>query len=67
MANSLNFTKESLLALPLPEAGKRAVYLDKKTTGLQIRVTSTGAKPFQFFGALRTGNLNGLRLGAFLP
>lgn len=40
------FTKAKLDTLPLPEAGKRNTYHDEKQPGLQLRVTSNGAKSF---------------------
>jgi hypothetical protein len=45
----LNFTKANLDALPPPAAGKRAVYRDAKTAGLQIRVTASGVKTFSVY------------------
>ena len=65
MGNTFNFTKETLLALPLPEAGKRAVYLDAKTTGLQIRVTATGAKTFSVYRRIKGGLPERITLGRF--
>lgn len=53
--NRIGFTKEALQALPKPEAGKRAVYLDTKTTGLQVRVTDTGAKTFSVYRRIKGG------------
>lgn len=48
--NKLNFTKDALDALPIPEQGKRGEYLDsggkQSVDGLQLRVTHTGAKTF---------------------
>ena len=46
---SLNFNKANLEALPLPKAGKRVTYHDTKIQGLQIRITSNGAKTFSVF------------------
>lgn len=65
MSNSLNFTKEALQGLPIPEAGKRAVYLDAKTTGLQIRVTNTGAKTFSVYRRTKGGRPERITLGRF--
>lgn len=50
-----NFTKDYLNALPLPAPGTRAVYHDAKTTGLQIRVTATGAKTFCVYRRIKGG------------
>lgn len=63
--NELSFTKEKLIGLPLPEAGKRAVYHDAKTTGLQIRVTSTGAKTFSILRRIKGGQPERVTLGRF--
>lgn len=65
MDNEVNFTKELLQSLPIPEAGKRAIYLDKKTTGLQIRVTSTGTKTFSIFRRIKGGQPERVTLGRF--
>jgi integrase len=46
MSNKINFTKTSIETLPLPDAGKRADHWDIKTTGLALRVTSSGVKTF---------------------
>ena len=63
--NQFNFTKAALSALPLPEAGRRAVYHDAKTTGLQIRVTSTGAKTFCVYRRMKGGQPERVTLGRF--
>jgi integrase len=65
MNNSLNFTKESLLSLPIPDAGKRVVYLDTKAIGLQIRVTSSGAKTFSVYRRIKNGQPERVTLGRF--
>ena len=65
LQNEFNFTKPALEALPLPEAGKRAVYHDKKTTGLQIRVSSTGAKTFCIYRRVKGGQPERITLGRF--
>ena len=46
MGNQARFTKELLLTLPLPEAGKRATLYDTGQTRLALRVTSAGSKTF---------------------
>jgi integrase len=47
MAQSrFEFGKGKILALPLPEIGKRATYYDTKIPKLALRVTSKGAKTF---------------------
>lgn len=65
MDNEVNFTKELLQSLPIPETGKRAIYLDKKTTGLQVRVTSTGTKTFSIFRRIKGGQPERVTLGRF--
>lgn len=42
----LNFTKDAIERLPIPETGKRAEVYDTKTPGLHVRVTSKGIKSF---------------------
>ena len=64
-ANQFNFTKAMIDTLPLPEHGKRAVYLDAKTTGLQIRVTSSGAKTFCLYRRVKGGQPERVTLGRF--
>jgi integrase len=65
MSKTISFNKDDLIALPTPEAGKRAVYLDKKTTGLQIRVTSSGAKTFSVYRRTKGGQPERITLGRF--
>ncbi len=65
MGNRLNFTKESLGTLSLPNPGERAVYLDTKTTGLQVRVTSAGIKTFSVFRRIKGGQPERVTLGRF--
>lgn len=60
-----SFSKEKLLALPVPEAGKRDTYHDTKAIGLQLRVTSTGAKTFSVYRRLKGGQPERLTLGKF--
>jgi integrase len=60
-----NFTKAALDGLQLPEAGKRAVYHDRKTTGLQVRVSSTGAKTFCVYRRIKGGQPERITLGRY--
>lgn len=60
-----NFTKDYLNALPLPAPGTRAVYHDAKTTGLQIRVTATGAKTFCVYRRIKGGQPERVTLGRY--
>jgi integrase len=63
--NKVNFTKAAIDAWPLPDTGKRTVYLDAKTTGLQIRVTSTGAKTFCILRRVKRGQPERVTLGRY--
>ncbi|ATG89708.1 tyrosine-type recombinase/integrase [Methylomonas koyamae] len=63
--NKINFTKAALDALPLPEAGNRATYHDIKTNGLQLRVTSSGAKTFSLFRRVKNGSPERVTLGRY--
>ncbi|OIQ90431.1 putative prophage CPS-53 integrase [mine drainage metagenome] len=49
----------------MPELGQRTVYHDAKTTGLQIRVTSTGVKTFSLFRRIKGGLPERMTLGRF--
>lgn len=61
----LSFSKEKLAALPLPEAGKRAIYHDTKIQGLQIRVSATGIKTFSVYRRMKGGQPERVTLGRF--
>ena len=52
MTNKLNFTKRTIDGLPLPEGNKRAYYNDEQVKGLQLAVTSKGAKSFVLYRRL---------------
>jgi integrase len=65
MTTTFNFTKESLAGLPLPKLGQRAVYLDAKMTGLQIRVTHSGIKTFSLYRRVKGGQPERVTLGRF--
>ncbi|MDO9600588.1 MAG: site-specific integrase [Azoarcus sp.] len=60
-----SFSKERLLALPVPESGKRTTYFDTRTNGLQVRVTSTGVKTFCVFRRVKGGQPERVTLGRF--
>ena len=60
-----NFTKEALTSLPLPAGGQRAIYHDAKTTGLQLRVTSTGVRTFSVYRRIKGGQPARVTLGRF--
>jgi len=48
-SKSMNFTKAGLLALPLPEKGKRFYCKDTKEAGLIIDITPSGNKSFYLY------------------
>lgn len=61
----ISFSKERLLALPLPEAGKRATYHDTKIQGLQLRVSPSGVKTFSIYRRTKGGMPERVTLGRF--
>lgn len=63
--NKINFTKAILDNLPLPANGQRKAYHDKKTNGLQIRITSAGVKTFCVFKRIKNGNPERVTLGRY--
>ncbi|PTQ76743.1 site-specific recombinase XerD [Nitrosomonas oligotropha] len=65
--SKFNFTKSSIDSLPLPADGKRATYHDAspKGIGLQMRVSSTGAKTFCVFKRVKGGNPERVTLGRY--
>jgi len=65
MGNTINFTKAALTTLLPPELGKRSVYHDAKTTGLQLRVTHAGIKTFSLFRRVKGGLPERMTLGRF--
>lgn len=60
----LNFTKRSLLALPLPSKGKREYYRDTIVKGLILDVRSSGSKSFYLYKFLN-GKPERIFLGSF--
>lgn len=65
MQNKINFTKANIDALPIPEPGKRDTYHDTKTTGLQLRITSTGVKTFSVYRRIKGGDPERITLGRY--
>jgi len=65
MGKQFNFTKAALDALPLPDAGNRLVCHDTKTTGLQIRVSSSGVKTFSLYRRVKGGSPERVTLGRY--
>lgn len=64
-SNKFGFTKEALSGLPLPQAGKRAIYHDGKIRGLQVRITASGIKTFSVFRRIKGGKPERITLGRF--
>jgi len=64
-ATHIAFSKERLLALPPPEAGKRATYHDTKIQGLQLRVSPSGVKTFSLYRHMKGGQPERVTLGRF--
>lgn len=65
MNRKFSFTKDALSSIAIPENGQRAVYHDAKIAGLQLRVTSTGAKTFSVFRRIKGGQPERVTLGRF--
>ena len=63
--NKINFTKASIVALPVPTKGKRTEVWDNKTTGLQIRITSMGVKTFYVKKRIKNGEVERISIGRF--
>lgn len=61
---TINFTKPTLLDLPLPPKGERAYYHDTRVRGLILDVTSAGSKTFYIYRRV-DGRPVRIRLGAF--
>ena len=59
-----NFTKVTLLNLPLPKLGKRAYYKDTNVKGLILDVRSSGAKSFYVYKKIN-GRPERILLGSF--
>lgn len=64
-SNRINFTKKAIDGLPCPPVGVRATYHDTHTTGLQIRITSTGKKTFCLYKRAKNGAPERVTLGVF--
>lgn len=66
MAARFSFSQTSISSLPLPKPEEgRATYHDVKTPGLQIRVSSAGAKVFSLHRRVRRSKLVRVTLGPF--
>ena len=64
MDNKFNFTKRTLEALASPDKGKRSLYYDIKTPGLELRITPTGTKSFTLYRRIE-GRPERITLGRF--
>ncbi len=62
--HKINFTKASLLKAPLPEKGKLDYYKDLRESGLEMIVTSGGAKTFYLYRKIN-GKPERVKLGRF--
>lgn len=65
MDTTFSFTKAALDSLPLPEGKQRDVYYDERQPGLQIRVTSSGAKTFSVFARVAGGKPTRVTIGKY--
>ncbi|WP_413673062.1 tyrosine-type recombinase/integrase [Massilia cellulosiltytica] len=59
------FTIAALDDLPLPPAGTRTTYHDKREPGLQLRVTSNGRKTFCVLKRVRNGRPQRITIGLY--
>lgn len=64
MAETINFTKANIDALPIPFQG-RAEYIDAKQAGLRLRVTTTGIKSFCLLKRIRGAGMERITLGRY--
>ncbi|WP_410689084.1 tyrosine-type recombinase/integrase [Citrobacter braakii] len=64
-SNRISFSKERLSNLPLPPSGQRSTWHDTKTTGLQLRVSSSGVKTFSVYRRMKGGEPERITLGRF--
>jgi len=65
MATRINFTKPAIDALPLPKSGKRTTYLDSKTAGLQLRITSNDIVTFSVYRRIKNRGPERITLGRY--
>jgi hypothetical protein len=64
-SRSFRFTASEIAKLPAPPAGRRDVYRDTVTQGLELRVTPTGAKSFSVRQRVKSGTVERVTIGAF--
>jgi integrase len=60
----INFTKATILSLPLPEKSKIAYYYDKQVNGLGIMLFNSGTKTFFLYKRIN-GRPDKIKLGRF--
>lgn len=65
MAKTIKLNKTDIDALSLPEQGKRDTYHFEGRPGLQLRVTSAGAKTFSVFKRVKGGSPERITLGQY--
>ncbi len=65
MAETIKFNKANIDVLQLPKPGKRDTYHDAKTSGLQLRITSSGVKTFSVYRRIKCGNPERITLGRY--
>jgi len=65
MTARINFTKAAINALPVPKAGKRTTYLNSKTAGLQLRITSNEIITFSVYRRIKGGGPERITLGRY--
>ncbi len=62
--NKINFTKATILSLPLPEKGKIAYYYDTQVNGLGIMIFNSGTKTFFLYKRVN-GRPDKIKIGRF--
>lgn len=65
MSKKVNISISFIDRLELPAPGKRAVYHDAKTPGLQLRVSSTGVKTWAVFSRVKGGSPERITIGRY--
>lgn len=65
MQTRINFTKAVLDGLAVPVDGQRFVFHDVKTPGLELRITSKGAKTFSLRRRVKGGELERHTIGRY--
>ncbi len=65
MAENIRLSKGAIDTLPIPAKGGRVTYHFEKVPGLQLRVTSTGAKTFSVYKRVKSGEPERITLGQY--